>query len=296
MTDLINSYATWLATQGKQPETIRAYVSRMRAFAAWCEQRDGAFDPQDITPLDLHDWRSYLETVRRQAPLTVNKAIAALKTFWTYLLDCGAVNVDPTKVLHMQSTALTQLTPRWLTRQQQARLLHEIAKRSDTWIRTRDMAATQLMLQGGLRIGEVAALDIGDVDLRRGTITVRSGKGGRYRVVPTNKDVSRAVEVWMEIRGETVNQALLLSKKGKRPLSDRGLEYVLRRYLDAIGLQDVTVHCLRHSFAKNLVDTGTPIQVVAQLAGHESLRTTRRYVTPSEADLRKAVEGISWER
>lgn len=296
MADLINSYATWLAAQGKRPETIRAYVSRMRAFANWCEQRDGAFRPEDVTPLDLHDWRSYLETVRRQAPLTVNKAIAALKTFWAYLLDCGAVNVDPTKVLHMQATALTQLTPRWLTRQQQAKLLHAISKRGDAWIRARDIAAAQLMLQGGLRIGEVAALDVEDVDLRRGTITVRSGKGGRYRIVPANRDVSKAVEAWMEIRGSAGCQALLLSKKGKRPLSDRGLEYILRHYLDAIGLQDATVHCLRHSFAKNLVDTGTPIQVVAQLAGHESLRTTRRYVTPSEADLRKAVEGISWEK
>ncbi|MBE3557580.1 MAG: tyrosine-type recombinase/integrase [Firmicutes bacterium] len=67
-------------------------------------------------------------------------------------------------------------------------------------------------------------------------------------------------------------------------------------YMDAAGLEDATVHCLRHSFAKNLVDTGTPLQVVAQLAGHESLQATRRYVTPSEADLRRAVKGVSWER
>ena len=74
---------------------------------------------------------------------------------------------------------------------------------------------------------------------------------------------------------------------------ERGIQYQMRNYLDNIGLTDVTVHSLRHSFAKNLIDAGQSLQIVAQLAGHESLETTRRYVTPSEHDLRKALGGIS---
>ncbi|MBE3557360.1 MAG: site-specific integrase [Firmicutes bacterium] len=89
-----------------------------------------------------------------------------------------------------------------------------------------------------------------------------------------------------------VRPALFVTKRDKRRLAGRTLEHAMRTYMDAAGLEKATVHDLRHSFAKNLIDRGTLLQVMAQLAGHESLQVTRRYVTPSEADLRKAVEGI----
>jgi integrase/recombinase XerD len=78
-------------------------------------------------------------------------------------------------------------------------------------------------------------------------------------------------------------------------LTDRGIQHQFRKYFDQINLPDTTVHSLRHSFCKNLLDQGVDLTVVAQLARHESLDTTRRYVTPGERDLRLAVEKINWE-
>ena len=79
-------------------------------------------------------------------------------------------------------------------------------------------------------------------------------------------------------------------------MTRQGIEYLIRRYLDGVGLTDYSVHSLRHSFCRNLIDAHQPLQVVSQLAGHESLETIRRYVTPSEHDRQRAVDSFSEEK
>jgi site-specific recombinase XerD len=87
---------------------------------------------------------------------------------------------------------------------------------------------------------------------------------------------------------------LFISQK-KTPITSRGIEHRFRKYLDESGLENATVHSLRHSYCKNMLDCGTSIVVVSQLARHESLDTTRIYLTPSQHDLRQAVDNISSE-
>ncbi|MBA4495070.1 tyrosine-type recombinase/integrase [Paenactinomyces guangxiensis] len=152
------------------------------------------------------------------------------------------------------------------------------------------------MLQAGLRISEVVSLDIQDVDLRRKTLTVIAGKGGKNRIALMSPELMKAMEAWIEERGEVDEKALFLSERGHSRMTRQGLHYLIKKYLDSIGLVDYSSHSLRHSFCRNLVDANQPLQVIAQLAGHESLETTRRYITPSEIDLRRAVESISSEK
>jgi integrase/recombinase XerD len=111
-----------------------------------------------------------------------------------------------------------------------------------------------------------------------------------------NPDLKRAMEEWGEVRGETHSTAWLLSKRGKEWMPRQGVHYLIRNYLNQLGLADYSAHSLRHSFCRNLIDAGQPLQVVAQLAGHESLETTRRYITPSVHNLRRAVisNSSSW--
>lgn len=148
------------------------------------------------------------------------------------------------------------------------------------------------MLQAGLRISEVVRLDGEDIDWQRRIVTIWEGKGGKIRRVEMNRDLVRAMEDWKEQRGEGA-QALFVSSRGRERITRQRVHYLIRRYLDEVGLSDYSAHSLRHSFCRNLIDAGQPLQVVAQLAGHESLETTRRYITPSEHDRRRAVESIS---
>lgn len=294
--ELLGRFQSWLENEGKDEKTIIAYLHSIGFLKDWYEERTGeAFEPGNITPLDLHDWKSYMETVRRYSPSTVNKHVAAIKKFWAFLIEEELATVDPTRKVKTKRSSVLSMAPRWLTRKEQAKLFHRIEKEKREWKRARDLAIAHSMINGGLRISETAALELEDIDLKRGTLTVRDGKGGKMRLVPINKDLSFALSKWMEIRGSSPNNALFISQRGGR-LTERGIQHQLRAYLDDIGLTNETVHCLRHSFTKNLIDAGVPLQVVAQLSGHESIETTRRYTLPGENDLRKAVESISWEK
>src|SRR5690606_1939647 len=104
--------------------------------------------------------------------------------------------MNPTQPIRVKRVSALWQTPRWLSRKEQAMFLHQVRKEKNPWKRARDLAMMQMMLQAGLRISEVAALDVEDVDLNRRTVTIRSGKGGKYRVALMNPDLVKAVEEW----------------------------------------------------------------------------------------------------
>jgi integrase/recombinase XerC len=112
--------------------------------------------------------------------------------------------------------------------------------------------------------------------------------------VPLNRDVRQALAAWLEVRPEEDTPALFLSQKGGAH-SPRAISSRVTQLAEQAGLEDVSPHTLRHSFAKNLVDAGVTLEKVATLLGHESLETTRVYVTPSQADLQAATEKVAWQ-
>lgn len=289
----LDEFILHLQEEGKGKRTVEEYAAAVRALEKWILGREEDFVPDNVTARDLHNWRGYMQTVERLAPATINKRIAAIKVYWAYLVERGYSTLDPTrKVPIKRLSALTQ-APKWLPRKDQDKLLHEIAKAKNEWVRARNIAITQCMLQSGLRISEVTALEVQDVDLQRKTLRVISGKGGKNRLVFANIDLVRALQDWIDQRGEIESSSLFVSLRHKQRMSRQSIHQIIRKYLDRLGLDDYSTHSLRHSFCRNLIEAGQPIQVVAQLAGHENLETTRRYVTPSERDLRAATESIS---
>nr|WP_245578089.1 tyrosine-type recombinase/integrase [Alicyclobacillus herbarius] len=189
---------------------------------------------------------------------------------------------------------MLSVSPRWLTRKEQARFLHELEKEKSPRRRKRNVAIVQCMLQAGCRVAEVVTLDVDDVDLRRKTLTIRHGKRGKMRVVPMNRDLAGALSDWIEVRKQidTQDSALFLSERNQR-ITVRALQHMVRSIFRRIGVENGSCQSFRHSFCKNLLDSGQPLNVVAQLAGHESVETTLRYLRPSEKDLYQAVENIS---
>jgi integrase/recombinase XerC len=157
------------------------------------------------------------------------------------------------------------------------------------------MAIVQMMLGAGLRISEVAALRVEDAEIndRSGWVRVRLGKGMKARSIPLSLRVRKALEAYLKKRPDEDETDLFLGQRG--PLSEWGIHAVVKKYAYQARLEGVTAHNLRHTFAKNLVDTGTPLDQVAILLGHESLDTTRVYTQPSERDLERAVRRASGE-
>lgn len=194
--------------------------------------------------------------------------------------------------------------PRSLDKQQQYALQRAIEKDllfSQTqypkrWFsRRRDASLVLFLLHTGLRVSEVIAMKHVDVQMsaRKGQITVR-GKGQKQRGVPLNTEARRALQDWLEVRPDSEDEHVWVnvSTEAETGLSVRSAQRTLTRYGRAAGIEHLTPHTLRHSFAKNLVDASVGLEKVAALLGHSNLNTTRVYVTPSEKDLEKAVEQV----
>ncbi len=185
----------------------------------------------------------------------------------------------------------------------------------------RDLAVIQTLLGTGLRISELANLRLEDVELseRKGLVRVREGKGGKSRSIPLDNRTRSTLLRYVEHRRKLLqspgqppgqqspkrknlpgNSAdrppegpLFIGQRG--PLNARGIDYLVRKYAYQARLENCTAHTLRHTFAKNLVDAGTPLDQVAILLGHESLDTTRMYTKPSRRDLERAVRRAAGE-
>jgi site-specific recombinase XerD len=300
---IIDNFLHDLVAQDRSEMTIKGYRSDLTGFAAWFEQTNGeAFSPELVTPLDVREYRQYLLNVKRQKPNTINRKLAALSVLMHWALDTRQIGDDPTK--NVKSLQQGNNGPRWLEWKEQNALLRAIERDLQLarlrfpkrWLtRRRDASMVQLMLNTGLRLDEVLRMRTEDVALtqRKGEVTVR-GKGRKYRTVPLNSEAQRALGDWLDLRladrGDYIWVAVESEQDG--PLSSRSVQRVVRRYGEEAGIENLTPHVLRHTFAKNLVDQGVGLEKVAALLGHSSLNTTRIYITPSKKDLQKAVETI----
>jgi integrase/recombinase XerC len=227
--------------------------------------------------------------VGKRKPATVNRRLASLSAFGRWAQEGGLLPANPVKGI----AAVEEMrpAPKWLDKNQQYALLRAVQEQG----RTRDVALITLMLHTGLRVSEVAALGRADVELspHQGTLAVRGGKGGKYRMVPLNTDARKALQAYLEERSEIRDGDCLFSGQRGEPLASPGIYYLVQRYAYVARLEAVTPHTLRHTFGKNLVDAGVSLDRVAQLLGHESVDTTRIYTTPSAQDLQREVEKVA---
>ena len=300
--DALSLFRDHLQAAGRSPRTLAAYT---QAITRTLETMGLIDEWISVTPIDLAEWRRQRAAVAK--PATVNLEVDALRQFYRWAVEEGLLPVDPTtRLRHLPEGQV--LAPKWLSRQDQHRLLRAL-QRSEQGANTerrrvlaaRDAALISLMLHAGLRVSETVGLDVSDVTLseRRGTVTVRFGKGGKRREVPLNRDARSAVAAWLTFRGSDAGP-MFPGDKGDL-LTARAAEAAVTRVAKSASLA-VTPHQLRHTFCHELVERGNvPLDRVALLAGHTTasgrprVETTVRYTTPSQEELARAVEAIEWE-
>jgi integrase/recombinase XerC len=281
----LSAYLAWLAERPLAARSREAYGHQVRRYLAWLGDRS----PVDGDPLadgDARDWavrdyKRHLKVVERWKPASVNLALAALDSFYTQL-GLGRPVV--------RREELSKSAPRAITEEQQRRLLR-MAERAPA----RDRAIVVVLLYTGLRLAELVALDVDDVRVsaRKGIVIVRSGKGDAYREVPLNALVRQVLEEWIAERGRRApdgERAFFLGRGGRR-LSKRSVDDVVRGLGEDAGVK-LSAHILRHTFLTRMVRQGSDLVLVAELAGHRRLETTRRYSLPSDADRMLAVENL----
>ena len=291
MSHQFSDFQQALLEEGKSPRTIRSYLSDLRHFATWFAQTNGEeLAPQRITLLDVRYYRSHLVTVVRFRPSTVNRRLAALSKYCRWAMAQGLLQGDPTK--DVKGVSQVKGAPKALQPVELRRLLREVHKGG----KVRDIAIVELLANTGLRAGELAKLTLEDLEIseRKGTVTVRSGKGAKYRQVPLNADARRAIANYLEVRHQGEDDHLFIGQRGGA-LTPSAIWRVVRKYGQRAGFE-ISPHTLRHTFGTRLVRSkGVDLVTVAAMMGHESLDTTAIYTKPSEEDMAEAAERLSTE-
>lgn len=284
---VLTQYEQWLSRQPLAPNTRRAYLGKVRYYIEYIEAYQSSHgDPlkdEHARDYAVRDFKAHLKTVRRVKPSTVNLSLAAVDHFYRFL-GTGAPKV--------RREDLPQTAPASLPKESQISFLRAVERCPSK----RNRAIALLLYHTAMRISECAALNIDDilVSARKGKVIVRAGKGDAYREIPLNAEARKAVQAWLDERkrawDDKVGGALFLNRRGKR-LSTRAIHNVVCLLGRNAGL-DISAHTLRHTCLTSLVRKGNDIVLVAELAGHRRVETTRRYSLPSEHDRRKAMEDL----
>jgi len=282
----VAKYAAWLTRQPLADRTKQEYERWIRSFAFWAQgaPEAGEWGGDPLTdPLArdyaARDFKRWLQIERRLAPSSINLGLASLDSFFV-VLGLG----QP----HVRRELLPQAAPRALDQAEQRRLLRAAERAT-----ARDRALVGVMLFMALRIGEAVKLDLEDlrISARKGEVRVRSGKGDAGRSVPLNAVLRAMLNEWLgERKALEGEQAVFVTRRGGR-LSARSADEAVRKLVADAGLE-VSAHALRHTCLTNLVRAGEDLVMVAEIAGHRRLDTTRRYSLPSETDRQAAMDRL----
>jgi integrase/recombinase XerD len=280
--------------KGLSKNTIDAYKRDLAMWGQFC--RLAQVDPRAPSSDDLTE---YLERLRAGRPpavkplaaTSVARMLVSVRAFYKFLVREGHTDVDPT--LKVGAPKKPRSVPSAISVSEVEALIERPA--SDLLGR-RDRAILETLYAAGLRISELVALDVDDVDLDDGTAVVRRGKGRKARMVPLGRTARRALGEYLTLsRRELAARsspggaggALFLNARGGR-LSRQGCWKILKMYARTVGLEKrVSPHTLRHSCATHMLDGGADIRVVQELLGHASLATTQVYTLVSDRRLKE---------
>ena len=304
----LDRFLRGLAARDASPNTQRSYATAIGAYLDWLANRG-----VDWRSPGRSDLRAYLAHLGgRGARSSTAQRLAAIRSFHRHAAREGLAAGDPWGAI--ATPRLPRRLPRVLEVEQVERLLaavdEELAEAEArpgasavlaTSLGLRDRALIETAYAAGLRISELAAAELPNVDLRRGEIRVL-GKGRKERIGLLGRPAREAVEAYLEL-GRPVLAArrpagsgpepteIFLNHRGG-PLGVRGLRYRLDLLCRRAGLPEgVSPHTLRHSFATHLLDGGADLRIVQELLGHESLATTQVYTHVSPTRLRAAYRG-----
>ena len=281
---LAEEFLRYLAVErNASSRTLKAYREALAAF----RQETG-------TPwkkCTANNFRDYLFTLmkRGQARSYVRLQFSALRTFYQFLAARKGLRSNP--VREVQLPKLDKKLPLVLTRQQVEELLAapaRVAKNraAPVWMPLRDVSIMELFYSSGLRLGELGALDVADVDLYTESVRVL-GKGRKERVCPAGLPALEAISRYRA--AANVHSGPLFISKSRRRMSTRSIWLVLKRYLRHTSIPiSISPHKLRHSFATHMLDRGADLRSVQALLGHASLSTTQIYTHVTVERLKKA--------
>lgn len=261
----------WLANRqlsAHSQEAARRDLQRATAF--W--QGSGTDDWATIKPADVRSWLSDLRR-KKYAPASIARMLSSVRSFFRFLQREGVLTNNPAQ--GVRPPRGEQRLPKTLDVDRVGQLLDELP--TETPEQLRDRAMLELFYSSGLRLAELAGLDIADLDLPAGQVRVL-GKGNKQRLLPVGRRARNALQDWLQVRGQLAKEplALFVGLRGARVHAS-----VVRKTLAQAGQtglgQHLHPHMLRHSFASHMLESSQDLRAVQELLGHSNISTTQIY-------------------
>ncbi|NUQ35828.1 MAG: tyrosine recombinase XerC [Planctomycetaceae bacterium] len=259
--------------------TLRNYRADLEHFGAWLA--DSGSHLATLTSLKL---RSYLAVIRDQnqySQRTIARKMSAIRSFFRFLNRRGLMDTNPT--LGLRNPRQPHDLPKFLEEGDIANLL--AASSGDDWTSRRDHAIMELLYDCGLRVSELAAMELGHIDRGRNALKVL-GKGKKERMIPLLPSALESLDSYIKVRAQppraasvapSAGKAVFLNQRGTK-LTDRSVRRIIDKWVGNAALKmHVTPHMLRHTFATHMLNGGADLRDVQELLGHESLSTTQIY-------------------
>jgi integrase/recombinase XerD len=281
--DHLREYLSYLQVEkGLAKNSLASYkfdFDRLRGFSAAIGKK-----PADLTRGDLRSWIMALSR-EGLSPSSVRRMISAARGFYKFLMLDGHLKANPAEDLDSPQSGLH--LPRFLTETEVEEFLRQPDTQTETGLR--DRALLELMYASGLRVSEAISIKINDIELDAGILTCL-GKGSKQRKVPLGKSAVEWLKSYLQIRNrKTGAQNLFVSPNGK-PLNRHIVYKLVKNYAEKAGLEGVSPHKLRHTFATHLLQNGADSRSVQVMLGHSDISTTQIYTHVTDNHLKKAYE------
>lgn len=270
--DLIREYLVLVQVErGLSPNSVTAYKRDLQNLERWAETRGSSL--RDLNSNHIAQWVGALGR-SGLAPRSIARALSTVRGFYNFLAQDSQIDESPTA--HLVTSQFPSTLPKFLSEDEVDRLL--TAPDTSTLVGLRDRAIIEVLYATGLRVSEVVSLKMGDIDFEAGLLTCR-GKGSKDRSVP----LGRSAVSWLQrYLTESQSPKFESSEKLFRGISGAQLTRqnvwgIIKRHAQKAGLQNISPHTLRHSFATHLLNRGADSRSVQSLLGHSSLETTQIY-------------------
>lgn len=269
----IKGFLNYLKIGNKSKHTILNYALDLKnwiqfQFVGSDNSEVSYSELENVTLDEIHSYVAKLNDDEKSNS-TISRVIGTLKSFYKYLNEMKHISKDPTILLKMPK--IERKLPKYLTEEECIKLLKSVDKKGGR-NKERDFAILTLFLNTGMRLSEL--VDINLSDIHGDTVVVR-GKGNKERELPLSESCLDAIKDYLRVR-EGDDVALFMSELGER-VTDKAVQFIVKKYLNAIGKGNLSVHKLRHSCLTNFIKNGTDLRTVQVMAGHASVQTTEIY-------------------
>lgn len=267
LTQCHTNFISHLEQKNRAHATILAYgkdIEQLLTFAS----RQSITEPTQVSSDIIEDFKAELKN-DGYTPKSVSRKINSIKSFFRFLKSEGIIESNPaTEISHPK----VELTPPRILNKMEYRALRDACRNDE-----RLSAIVEILLQTGIRISELATLELEDVNETFSEINIRSEHKHERRLIPLNKSASKALELYLKHRPDTASKNLFVTKTG-RPFLIRNIRAAIDRYFRIAGIRNAKVNDLRHTFIAEQLTAGTPLVYVSKLVGHKRLTTTEKYL------------------